>query len=141
MKAIKILLLLVICVASGHGLSAQKCYRPEPMSTEQISVVKGIWKGNYNYEGKNYPVTVKLYTGNNITCQLDTPPVPGKETGEQIRFCGGGEFHFKKYIDDLSYEFQGTPINGQIEGLLTVRKDDKKIGSNGRFTLNRISGN
>lgn len=137
MKTIKIVILLGFYVVAGQAVKAQ-CYRPEPMTAEQISSVKGVWKGNYEYNGKSYLMTVTLYKNSNITCLIDVPPVPGKETGEQIRFCGGGEFHFKKYVDDLSYEFQGTPKYGKMEGLLTVRKDDKKVGNNGRFTLSKV---
>jgi hypothetical protein len=108
------------------------------MSPSQIKSVKGTWKGIYSYEGKEYPVTVKLYTNDNITTQVDAPPVQGKETGEQIRFCGGGEFHLKKVVGEMSYEFQGTPVDGKIEGMFTLRRNDVKVGSNGRFKWEKV---
>ena len=138
MKHTRILLLFIFSLALVQTLSAQKCYIPEPMSSAQINRVKGVWKGVYSYEGKEHRVTVKLYTNDNITTQVDAPPVQGKETGEQIRFCGGGEFHLKKVVGDMSYEFQGTPNDGKIEGMLTIRRNDARIGSNGRFRWEKV---
>ena len=137
MKKIRIIILFSSCMVAATAINAQKCYRPKPMTSEQIATVRGTWKGNYEYNGKQYAMTVKLYTDNKITCEIDKPLVDGKETGEQIRFCDGGEFHFKKMIADRSYEFQGTPKDGRIAGILTVRKNDEKVGSNGRFALVR----
>jgi hypothetical protein len=138
MKHTHILLLFIGYFAYSQALNAQKCYIPEPMSSTQISNVKGTWKGVYTYEGKEYPVTVKLYTNDNITTQVDAPPVQGKETGEQVRFCGGGEFHLKKILGEMSYEFQGTPKDGKIEGMLTIRRNDARVGSNGRFSWEKV---
>jgi len=136
MKTFFMLCAISLCIT----VSAQKCYKPEPMTTEQITTVKGTWTGSYQYEGKTYSMTVNLYTNNNITCNVEGGPVTGEETGEEIRFCDGGESHFKKMVGELSYEFQGTPKENHIEGMLTVRKDDVKIGKNGRFQLNRKDG-
>ncbi|HEX8332156.1 MAG TPA: hypothetical protein VF622_06015 [Segetibacter sp.] len=138
MKHTRILLLFIGSIAFVQTLSAQKCYIPEPMSSAQINRVKGTWKGVYTYEGKEHPVTVKLYTSENITTQVDAPPLQGKETGEQIRFCGGGEFHLKKVLGDMSYEFQGTPKDGKIEGMFTMRRNDARVGSNGRFRWEKV---
>ena len=129
---------VIVLICFQLTATAQKCYIPKPMSEQQITTVKGIWKGSYQYEGKDYAMTVKLYTDNSTTCQIENPPVEGKETGEQIRFCDGGEFHFKKIVGELSYEFQGTPSGDKIEGMLTVRKNDERLGQNGRFKLTRI---
>jgi hypothetical protein len=139
MKLFAILCTMAVSLSFGTATSAQKCYIPKPMTSEQIARVKGIWTGNYNYEGKQYAMTVKLYTNSKITCSVEGSPVKGQETGEQIRFCDGGEFHFKKMIGELSYEFQGTPKEDHIEGMLTVRKNDTRVGKNGRFQLDRTN--
>ena len=137
MKIISLFFSVVVAVLCGTAANAQKCYIPKPMTQEQMTHVRGVWTGNYKYEGKQYPLTVKLYTTNEITCQVVGAPVEGSETGEQLRFCDGGEFHLKKMIGEFSYEFQGTPKNHRIEGMLTVRKNDTKVGTNGRFLLER----
>ena len=137
MKPFKSAALLVLVLLLHHGATAQACYIPKPMTPEQVARMKGVWKGSYRQEGKEYPFTLSLYRNNNTACEIEGPPVAGAETGEQIRFCDGGEFHFKKLVGRKSYEFQGTPKEGKIEGLLTIREDDKKMGTNGRFTLVR----
>ena len=109
------------------------------MTTKQVEQVKGVWTGSYKYEGKDYPMTVKLFTNSKVSCSIEGAPVAGKETGEQIKFCDGGEFHFKKEVGEKSYEFQGTPKGNRIEGMLTVRKNDTRVGSNGRFQLEKVN--
>jgi hypothetical protein len=107
------------------------------MKSSQVAQVKGIWKGTYVYEGKEHPVTFYLYTNDSGTCQVDVPPVAGKETAQESRFCDGGEFHFKTYVGELSYEFQGTPVNNQIAGLLKIRRNDQQKAVLGRFLVTK----
>ena len=136
MKSLAVLFIVITQLTLQHTSFAQ-CYRPKPMTPAQIAEVKGQWKGSYVHEGEEHSVVFSLYLNDDNRCQIDSPPVTGKETGEQIRFCDGGEFHLRKDIGDLSYEFQGTPIAGKISGMLTIRRNGQKVGSNGRFTVEK----
>jgi len=129
-------MVVMLVISTTHPVQAQKCYIPRPMTAAQKATVRGVWKGSYVLDGKQHAVALHLYTAHDSLCRVDGPPIEGRETGEQIRFCEGGEFHIRKHVGDLSYEFQGTPGEGKLEGLLTIRQDDQKV-KNGRVVLRR----
>jgi predicted GNAT family acetyltransferase len=121
-----------------HFLNAQ-CYKPKPMTTSQTEIVKGMWKGTYQYAGISRAITINIYTdaAARLVCDIDVPPVEGKPDDHLYWFCDGGEFHLKEFISNKTYSFQGTPVNGTIEGLMVIKENNKAI-VNGHFSVSKV---
>ena len=113
------------------NIAQSQCYKPKPLSASQTAVIKGVWKGTYQFNGETRAVAINIYTdaGNEVVCDVDTPPVEGKADSHLYWFCDGGEFHLKKFIGNKTYSFQGTPVNDVIEGIMVIREDGKSLGS------------
>jgi hypothetical protein len=125
-------------LAPAQFLHAQ-CYKPKPMTTSQTETVKGVWKGIYQYAGTSTAITIHIYTDGDarLICDIDVPPVEGKPDDHLYWFCDGGEFHLKKFISNKTYSFQGTPVNGNIEGLMVIKENDKTV-VNGKFRVSKV---
>ena len=139
MKKSKFFIALSISIFVHAYVYGQSCWKPQAMTKQQMEMVSGRWEGSYTYQNrlKSMSVTVSMDKNNHLVCEISNPPVIGRETDREYCICPAGEFHFKKYIGDLSYEFQGVPDNGRMAGTLTVR-DKQKTAGTGNFTLSKI---
>lgn len=133
-----IICLLAIGLFATDSAQSQ-CYKPRPLSPNQTSIIKGVWKGTYQLDGETIPVTITIYTDgtDEVACDVDAPPVEGKEDTHLYWFCDGGEFHLKKFIGNKTYSFQGTPVNDVIKGIVVIRENEKTI-ANGKFQIKKI---
>lgn len=129
---------LLICVGLINFASAQ-CIKPTPMTNDQVQKVSGKWKGTYTNNGTatEFEINITPKENNEVVCDINNPPVKGKETAVEYFFCPGGEFHLRKYIGNTSFVFQGTPENGHIKGIVSeydAKNNRKQIG---QFTISK----
>lgn len=116
-----------------------QCIKPPPLTTEQVQKVTGKWKGVYTNNGERVELEINISakSANEVVCEINNPPLPGKETAVEYFFCPGGEFHLRKYIGDLSFVFQGTPENNNIKGTLSVYDSKNKRKQGGDFSITK----
>jgi hypothetical protein len=131
---------LACCLLVFAANNAQsQCYKPKPLSATQTAIIKGVWKGTYLFNGETRSVTINIYTdaGNEVVCDVDTPPVAGEPDSHLYWFCDGGEFHLKKFIGNKTYSFQGTPVDGVIKGIMVIRENEK-TAMNSKFRIQKV---
>jgi hypothetical protein len=128
----------VILNFNVQNLSAQKCFKPEPITADQAKKIIGNWKGSYYHSGKEISFMMKITKDNNqqITCDINEPPLEGKIDAETVWFCGSGEFHLERTVGRKTYSFQGVPVNNTIEGWLRVKEGDKILEQE-KFAINK----
>jgi hypothetical protein len=132
--------LVVLLIAGFNYAQAQVCLKPTPMTAEQVQKVIGKWKGTYTNsagEKTEMEISISVNDKNIVTCDINNPPLAGKETDGEYFFCPGGEFHLRKFVDDVSYVLQGTPQNNQIKGLVSVYDNKNKRTLAGNFAINK----
>ena len=130
----------IVLASSLFNFVAAQCLKPTPMTPQQIQRVTGKWIGTYTNNDKQQEIVVNIYVnqGNEVTCDIDNPPLPGKETDVEYFFCPGGEFHLRKYIGDVSYVFQGTPENNRIKGIVSVYDGKNQRKKTGDFLMSKV---
>jgi hypothetical protein len=129
--------LLALLLGFGFLAEAQVCLKPVPLTSQQVQVVAGKWKGTYTNSTGQQDIEINIYvkTGNDVICEVSNPPLPGKETDVEYFFCPGGEFHMRKFVGDISYVFQAVPENGQMKGMISSYDKDLKRTKIGDFVL------
>jgi len=137
MKKYLWLLLLLFCFTGFSN--AQLCLKPVPMTSEQVRLVVGKWKGTITNTTGEQQVEIDIYskTGKDVICEVNNPPLKGKETDVEYFFCPSGEFHLRKFVGDVSYVFQGVPENGQIKGTISIYDKNSERTSGGDFTITK----
>lgn len=141
MKKIISVILLSVCCITLSQVQAQ-CVKPTPMTAQQVQKILGKWAGTYTYKGVEQKIVIDIIplgkSSTEVMCKITNPPLPGKETECEYFFCGGGEFHLKKYIDDIAYVFQGTPENGRMKGILSIYTSPSERTQGGNFVLEKM---
>jgi hypothetical protein len=119
--------------------ASSQCIKPPPLTTEQVQKVSGKWKGSYTNNGTqvDLEINISAKAGNEVACEINNPPVAGKETMVEYFFCPSGEFHLRKYVGDVSFVFQGVPENGQIKGTVSMYDAKNKPTQLGNFTMSK----
>ena len=130
----------IVLASSLFNLAIAQCLKPTPMTPQQIQVVTGKWKGTYTNNDKQLEIVINIYVnqGNEVTCDISNPPLEGKETSVEYFFCPGGEFHLRKYVGDLSYVFQGMPVNNTIKGIVSVYDSKNQRKKTGDFLMSKV---
>jgi len=139
MKMYKFLLALITIIGLTKQVHSQSCYKPMPMTQQQMKLVLGQWNGNYSYAKKQQKMAIAIsIKDNQLVCEITNPPLSGKESSQEYSFCPSGEFHFKKYIGAMYYEFHGIPESGHITGTLVIHTNENDTGY-GEFALDKIT--
>jgi hypothetical protein len=128
--------MLLLCFGAFNPANAQ-CLKPSPMTQQQIQTVKGQWKGSYTHNGSQRELVINISApdSNVVICEINNPPIPGKEADVEYFFCPGGEFHLRKYIGDSSFVFQATPVDNKMKGMVSVYDNKNKRKKTGDFVL------
>ena len=138
MKKYSSFFLVIACTLVSQALQAQ-CVKPTPMNAQQVQSVVGSWKGTYtcNGEQRDIEINITMKTNNEVECAVTNPPLEGSATSFEYFFCPGGEFHMRKYIDNVSYVFQGTPVDGRLKGIVSMYDAKNKRKQLGHFQVAR----
>ena len=138
MKKYLSLCMLLLCFGAFNLTNAQ-CLKPTPMSQQQIQTVKGKWKGSYTHNGSRRDLVIDISApdSNVVVCEINNPPIPGKEADVEYFFCPGGEFHLRKYIGDSSFVFQATPVKNTMKGMVSVYDSKNNRKKTGDFVLSK----
>jgi hypothetical protein len=136
MKKYFSLCMLLLSFGAFNFANAQ-CLKPSPMTPQQVQAVKGQWKGSYTHNGspRELVINISALDSNVVICEINNPPIPGKEADVEYFFCPGGEFHLRKYIGDSSFVFQATPVNNTMKGMVSVYDNKNKRKKTGDFVL------
>ena len=136
--AMKKYILLLFCTGAIYGAHAQ-CLKPSPMTQQQIQTVKGTWKGSYTHNGSQRELVINISArdSNIVVCEINNPPIPGREADVEYFFCPGGEFHLRKYIGDSSFVFQATPVDNRMKGMVSVYDGKNNRKKTGDFVLSK----
>ena len=132
--------LAVLLTGFFHFAQAQKCLKPTPMTADQVQKVTGKWKGvytNLNGEKTDIEINISAKANNEVECEINNPPLAGKETSVEYFFCPGGEFHLRKFVGDNSFVFQASPENNTMAGIVSMYDSKSNRKMLGRFSISK----